>query len=204
MKKFILILFLFFVWVTTAWAWMNSGTGTNIQKSASDSCAGGTDGYIGNDSGGGWQAACGATCTTNYLHYSKFVVETDTNQEDGTITYAHWDTQYANASTRAGIWNSDGELVIGTAEQEGSDGNPDAFNVSVTSTCLAAGTYYAGVWIEGDAWANSEQSGWVSSVWTRRVEMATFGDMCGTPDTCGSETTANGRVAVWFDNSSGR
>lgn len=167
-------------------------------------CAGGTDGYIGRTDNSGDQAACTGTCTTNYLYFSKFVVETDTSQEDGSITKAHWNTSNNNLSTRIGIWNTSGVLVVGSAEQEGTDAAQDAFDVSVTSTCLAAGTYYEGIWVEGNAWAGIRASGYIAGEWTRVVEMATFGNMAGDPETQGSVLAANGEIFAWFDNTAGR
>lgn len=167
-------------------------------------CAGGADGYIGRTDAEGTTTGCNGTCTTNYLYYSKFVVETDASQEDGTITYAHWDTDYLTGGTRAGIWNTSGDLVVGTAEQTGNDGHTNAYNVGVTETCLAAGTYYTGVWVQGDAWANAIVTGWTAGQWTRIVTMATFGNIGSDPETAGTEHAANAELVAWFNNTSGR
>lgn len=136
-----------------------------------ETCAGGSDGSLGNHStaneaAGGGQ--CTSTCSTNYYYYSLF-----TPDEDGTISYGHAAVYSCAASYRFEIRANDGTLLAYGAEHEGTNASSAPWNTSHDSLtvvgggslCLVSGTTYKiGVWIEADPWSSPvvAGSGWGS------------------------------------------
>ncbi len=202
MKKLLILLFILCFSIPCSGHMGVSMLGAGMGGGAAG-CAGGTDGYIGQSTNDAGIASCGGTCTTNITYFSQFVVETEASQEDGSITYAHWNTANAAGGTRIGIWNTSGTLVASTTQQAASDAAQDVFDVAI-DCCLAAGTYYMGIWVQGDAWAGIRVGPWASGQATRGVEMATFGNMAGDPASQGSELAANAEIFAYCNNSAER
>jgi hypothetical protein len=125
-----------------------------ITVTASSGCTGGGDGSIGDSTDPGTFAA---NEFGEKIYFSAF-----SPSEDGTVTYLHYEEFSTEAPIRAGVYDSNGDLLASCAEQTGNNSNPgvEMHCALDQPVCLQSGqTYYLGVWVGDDRWAGTAYGG---------------------------------------------
>lgn len=161
-------------------------------------CAGGSDGLMGDEA-----IVSAGSCHADTA--SRLYVFEYTPTEDGTSTYIHYSTYSANGNTAAGIWDENGVYITGCTLQSGTNAQPNNFDVILSQDiCLVTGTtYYLGVWVAQDSFADSYIGDVGGGYVVHYINMVTFGSNFNPASLtqCGSSTR---QLSCWIDNSATR
>lgn len=185
--------------------------GSMVSDGGGGGCTGGSDGELIGGSGAVYSFAANCTdyswdCTTHGI----FLFSEFTPDEDGTITYAHFDTYDCNEGVRAYIYTKDGgnvtTKVCETALQNGTDAKPDQWDIAMSGECCLEDsvTYVVGIWCEtdGDAYNGAYVQDSVTGPGEYAIQMDTGGVSFDTDDA----ESGYGTRPLWiqFNNSASR